>query len=294
MKNRIAVGGGVIDPDYDGEVKVILFNHGDEDFIVKPGDRIAQLVLERVMLIDASIVPRKVRRRTDRGSAGFGSTGKTAAATIGSDGKSFEFSIPRGEISLSHRPKNSGAFPPLYACVARPVNKKEQAGNANTKAALQKEWDKLTSQGCWDLSTVQEWFDFAARARKEGEKIHVGRCEAVIRHLMHGGFMSLHVWPSGQFHIPHQQGGRFTCWPRRPSASPGRGAFDCARPAKRAASFVTSGTSCALSTEFWILHQLFKLVAEPYGKFAWTCSTAPSLARATRHPHLNLLFGIFS
>ena len=75
VKNRIAVGGGVIDPDYDGEVKVILFNHGDEDFIVKPGDRIAQVVLERVMLIDASIVPRKVRRRTDRGSAGFGSTG---------------------------------------------------------------------------------------------------------------------------------------------------------------------------------------------------------------------------
>ena len=36
VKNRIAVGGGVIDPDYDGEVKVILFNHGDEDFIVNP------------------------------------------------------------------------------------------------------------------------------------------------------------------------------------------------------------------------------------------------------------------
>ena len=44
VKNRIAVGGGVI----DGEVKVILFNHGEEDFIVRPGDRIAQIVLERV------------------------------------------------------------------------------------------------------------------------------------------------------------------------------------------------------------------------------------------------------
>ena len=176
VKNRIAVGGGVIDPDYDGEIKVILFNHGDEDFVVKPGDRIAQIVLERVMLIDASIVPRKAKRGTDRGSAGFGSTGVAAAApTIGSDGKTFEFSMPRGEISLSHRPKSSGVFPPLYACVARPVNKKEQAGNAKAKAALQKEWDKLTSQGCWDLSTVQEWHDVAAKARKEGEKIHVGR-----------------------------------------------------------------------------------------------------------------------
>ena len=44
------------------------------------------------MLIDASIVPRKVKRRTDRGSAGFGSTGVAAAApTIG---KTFEFSMP--------------------------------------------------------------------------------------------------------------------------------------------------------------------------------------------------------
>ena len=137
---------------------------------MKPGDRIAQL-LERVMLIHAPIVPRNVRQRADRGSAGFGSTGIAAAApTIGSDGKSFGFSI-----SLLHRPKNPGAFPPLYACVARPVNKKEQAANAKTRAALQKEWDKLTSQGCWDLSTVQEWFDVAAKARKEGEKIHVGR-----------------------------------------------------------------------------------------------------------------------
>ena len=71
MKNRIAVGGGVIDPDYDGEIKVILFNHGDEDFVVNPGGRIAQIVLERVMLIDASIVPRKAKRGSDRGSAGW-------------------------------------------------------------------------------------------------------------------------------------------------------------------------------------------------------------------------------
>ena len=65
-------------------------------------------------------------------------------------------SLCQGEISLSHRPKSSGAFPPLYACVARPVNKKEQSGNAKAKAALQKEWDKLTSQGCWDLSRLSK------------------------------------------------------------------------------------------------------------------------------------------
>ena len=96
-------------------------------------------------MIDASIVPRKVRRKTDRGSAGFGSTGVAAAApTVGS--KLFEFPMPREELSLSHRPEHYSAHPPLYVCVARPVNKKEQAANATARAALQKEWDGLTSQ----------------------------------------------------------------------------------------------------------------------------------------------------
>ena len=163
VKNRIAVGAGVIDPDYEGEVKVVLFNHGGEDFIVQPGDRIAQIVLERVMMIDASIVPRKIMRKTERGSAGLGSTGIAAAApTVGSDGRHFEFAMPRGEVSLSHRPKHSSAYPPLYACVARPVNKKEVATNAKAKAALQKEWDKLASR---DLPSVREWSDVAAQAR---------------------------------------------------------------------------------------------------------------------------------
>ncbi|PAA87954.1 hypothetical protein BOX15_Mlig015379g2, partial [Macrostomum lignano] len=44
----IVAGGGVIDPDYIGQLQVILFNHSTCDFKVEPGDRIAQLVLERV------------------------------------------------------------------------------------------------------------------------------------------------------------------------------------------------------------------------------------------------------
>ena len=47
VKHCINVGAGVIDPDYTGEIKVILFNHGLKDFEIKKGDRIAQLVLER-------------------------------------------------------------------------------------------------------------------------------------------------------------------------------------------------------------------------------------------------------
>lgn len=49
VKNFIDVGAGVIDEDYRGEVKVLLFNFSDQDFQVKTGDRIAQLVCEQVL-----------------------------------------------------------------------------------------------------------------------------------------------------------------------------------------------------------------------------------------------------
>src|SRR5210317_1566641 len=73
VKHGIQVGAGVIDPDYTGEVKVILFNHGEKDFEVKKGDRIAQLILEKCetpLIEEISIV-----EDTERGSGGFGSTG---------------------------------------------------------------------------------------------------------------------------------------------------------------------------------------------------------------------------
>lgn len=47
-KHFIDIGAGVIDADYRGEVKVLLFNFSEVDFTVQQGDRIAQLVLERV------------------------------------------------------------------------------------------------------------------------------------------------------------------------------------------------------------------------------------------------------
>jgi dUTP pyrophosphatase len=47
VKNSINVGAGVIDSDYRGEVKVLLFNHGDADFEISEGDRIAQLIIEK-------------------------------------------------------------------------------------------------------------------------------------------------------------------------------------------------------------------------------------------------------
>lgn len=64
---------GTIDADYRGEVKIILINHGINDFIVTPGMRIAQAVLAPVVL--ANFVVHAELTATGRGSGGFGHTG---------------------------------------------------------------------------------------------------------------------------------------------------------------------------------------------------------------------------
>ena len=72
-KSHIATGAGVIDADYRGQVKVLLFNHGETDFQVKEGERIAQLVLERIYTPDVQVV--EELEESVRGEGGFGSTG---------------------------------------------------------------------------------------------------------------------------------------------------------------------------------------------------------------------------
>lgn len=65
---------GTIDADYRGEVKVILINHGQEDFEIKDQERIAQLVLAPV--VQADFVITEDLSSTERGAGGFGSTGR--------------------------------------------------------------------------------------------------------------------------------------------------------------------------------------------------------------------------
>ncbi len=67
---------GTIDSDYRGEIKVILFNHGKEEFVINNNDRIAQMVLVPILKIEFEEVDNLPE--TIRGSGGFGSTGKWA------------------------------------------------------------------------------------------------------------------------------------------------------------------------------------------------------------------------
>lgn len=73
VKNSIDTGAGVIDEDYRGNVGVLLFNHSDVDFQINRGDRIAQLVLEKI--ITPTVVEVDSLDETERNTGGFGSTG---------------------------------------------------------------------------------------------------------------------------------------------------------------------------------------------------------------------------
>lgn len=75
-KNSIGVlnSPGTIDSDYRGEIKVILFNFGEIDFVIKRGDRIAQMVISKVYR--ANLEESENLNSSDRGAGGFGHTGK--------------------------------------------------------------------------------------------------------------------------------------------------------------------------------------------------------------------------
>jgi dUTP pyrophosphatase len=65
---------GTIDSDYRGEVKVLLINHGKENFSIKTGDRIAQLIISPYQKVELSET--EVTTVTERGKGGYGSTGR--------------------------------------------------------------------------------------------------------------------------------------------------------------------------------------------------------------------------
>lgn len=74
-KHHIDVGAGVIDQDYRGNIGIVLFNHSCEDFNIAVGDRIAQLILEKIEIAEVEEVLADLSE-SKRGTSGFGSTGR--------------------------------------------------------------------------------------------------------------------------------------------------------------------------------------------------------------------------
>ena len=66
------------------------------------------------------------------------------------------------------------------ACVARPVGKKEIAGQPKARDAMEKEWKRLWDKDVWDASTVREWNDVFAEARRKNVDAHMGRLFGIM------------------------------------------------------------------------------------------------------------------
>ncbi|MZG30745.1 MAG: dUTP diphosphatase [Nitrospinae bacterium] len=78
VKLGLDCGAGVIDSHYRGEIKVLLFNHSDDEIHIQKGDRIAQLVIQKVETV--TFIPSDKLNETARNTAGFGSTGDLPVA----------------------------------------------------------------------------------------------------------------------------------------------------------------------------------------------------------------------
>ncbi len=73
VKQGLDCGAGVVDSQYRGEIKVLLFNHNDSEYQIKKGERIAQLLIQKVETVEFEQVDDL--DATSRGENGFGSTG---------------------------------------------------------------------------------------------------------------------------------------------------------------------------------------------------------------------------
>ena len=104
----IDCGAGVVDADYRGNVGVVLFNFGPSDFEINVGDRIAQLILEKISMVPAVQVEELTE--TIRGEGGFGSTGVSSnsnSASIGVDDKETKGEEPMTKVQRVISPTNN-------------------------------------------------------------------------------------------------------------------------------------------------------------------------------------------
>eukprot|EP00957_Ditylum_brightwellii_P211187 15365865-Ditylum_brightwellii.AAC.3 len=93
VKHGIDIGAGVLDSDYLGEVKVLVINNGTKTFMVTPGMKIAQIILQHITSDSLSVLASNLAR-TPRGKGGFGSTDKLDKPTTASNKPSSSNPVP--------------------------------------------------------------------------------------------------------------------------------------------------------------------------------------------------------
>ena len=75
-KKHTDIGAGVIDADYRGTIGVVMFNHSDIEVNIEKGDRVAQLIIEKINMTPLEEVSLETLNTTERGDGAYGSTGK--------------------------------------------------------------------------------------------------------------------------------------------------------------------------------------------------------------------------
>jgi len=128
-KMGIAVGGCVIDADYTGEIKVILCNHGEADCLYKAGDRIAQIIIEKIANTDAMEVDDL--GVTERGKMGFGSSDLNPKRSITAKEKEVKICFLHADTSENEffRPADIGYH-------TRLMKEREMLSSTHVNAAL--------------------------------------------------------------------------------------------------------------------------------------------------------------
>ena len=137
-RNHFAVGAGVIDPDYRGNVQVLLFNHSKQDQLLRKGERVAQLILERILT--PQVTEMGTLPPTRRNQAAFGSSGlssETVPHSVSPQERSVDVprtlaeladvppecpvTVPRTLTVLANSPQEyPGNVPRMFSAVANP------------------------------------------------------------------------------------------------------------------------------------------------------------------------------
>ena len=103
----------------------------------------------------------------------------SAAALAGEPSFLGSFTAALCHAPFAHRDKNT-ATNPFFACVARPVGRKEIESTPAAQEAMRTEWGKLEANGVFDMAKVQEWHAVRARARRDGATIHHGSLATIV------------------------------------------------------------------------------------------------------------------
>ena len=162
---------GIISEDHESDNLIIeVANSSESDLIIEPGDSVAVVQFFSGIVCVAEVGDVSAPVSTNLGSDYVACSASPSIASKPADVPQ----MPLRSQPYQHRNGDTTVF--WYsACVARPVDRKERAINAKAMASLDKEWNKLIGQKCWDYASVREWREVAAEADKQGIKAHVGR-----------------------------------------------------------------------------------------------------------------------